>query len=227
MKIAFLDFEFGQIYGSWRRDFLITEAAILIYDTATDEIKLAEKIFMPLSPLVMRKRVKLKNKEIIKREFIVDKDDQPKLEYDKEYRIQKSTAKKYRIKWNKVYTNILRSFFRKTISNVDLITLFGGYEDIRLLQRYAINVNVPIFDLQKDLQSNYKKLYSLDLLIDILSLKIDIEKGIFASTYKYELPNKSGKTFKYNTKHLEAHHASGDCIFLFLAAKELGYFYLD
>ena len=227
MKIAFLDFEFGQIYGSWRRDFLITEVAILIYDTTTDDMKLAEKIFMPLLPLIMRKRVKLRNSEIIIREFIVNKDNQPKLEYDKKFKIQKSVAKKYRIMWSKIYANQLRAFFRKTISHVDLITLFGGNEDIKLLQKYAINVNVPIFDLQKDLQSNYKKLYSLDLLIDILSLKIDTEKGIYGTTYKYELPNKSGKTFKYNTKHLEAHHASGDCIFLFLAAKELGYFYLD
>ena len=117
--------------------------------------------------------------------------------------------------------NKLQAFLYKLVNDVDYIMLFGGGEDMALLEKYHINLYIPFIDIQKILQKQYNKLYSLDLLIDILDLKITSEGYFFSKRYKYNFPKKSKKLYRYEDKHLEAHHASGDCVFLFLVYQEL------
>ena len=92
MKIAFLDFEFGQIYGSWRRDFLPTEIGILIYDTLTCTIKMIEKIYAPNAYLVLRKSVGLGKKRKTKTK-VINPFTQESVDFDKNFKIQQKKQK--------------------------------------------------------------------------------------------------------------------------------------
>ena len=220
MRIAFIDFEFGQIYGSWRRDFLITEVAVLIYNTKTNKIQIAEKIFKPLCSLVMRKRVKEKDGEIKLLEYLVHPSKNINVAYDNTYKIPKKDRQAWRIKWSKVYAKKLRTFLHSTMHDVDKVYVFGGNEDISLLQRYKVNIKAPIVDIQKILQRTYGIRYSLDRVAEVLNLNILKEKRLSSINYSYQLP-KQNNIFAYHQKHLEAHHASGDCVLLFLVYMEL------
>ena len=221
MKIAFLDFEFGQIYGSWRRDFLITEVGLLIYDTQTDTIKLAEKTFTPVCDVIMRERVKHKNGTIGLSEYILNSKNKKKFNIDSTYKIAKKKKYQVRERWNKFYQNNLQKFLYFYTNSVDQIILFGGSEDRILLKKHDIDMNIPTIDLQSFLYRDYGKIYSLDLVTKLLDLNISHDRNITSKNHNYSFPNKGKKNFKYNDQHLKAHHAVGDCALLFLSYKEL------
>jgi len=94
MKIAFLDFEFGQIYGSYRRDFLVTQAGVLLYDTDNDIFKIAEMILKPDSELVMRASNGGKLKE-----WVINYHTKKSFPYDKKFKRIKNDSKKLRQEW--------------------------------------------------------------------------------------------------------------------------------
>jgi hypothetical protein len=223
MKVAFLDFEFGQIYGSWRRDFLITEAAVLVYDIDSDSIKIGEKIFAPVCNLIMRKRIKDKerNKTISTHEYLLQVPGKKKVKFNPSYKMPKSQRKHYRILWSKRYANTLRTFLYSATADVDSVFVFGGREDIELLKRYCIAINAPIVDIQKILQKTYAKLYSLDYIAHRLHLSSSDRGYIRSINYRYKFPKHQKKIFRYDQSHLKAHNASGDCALLFLAYMEL------
>ena len=220
MLVTFLDFEFGQIYGSWRRDFLVTQAAVLLYDTNNDTIKLAEIILDVDTNVVMRQRTK-NAKGYKTLETVINYHTKKSQYFDNKLKIKKSKAKEIRQNWNKRYFKRLKQFLSNTLKNADTIYLFGGREDINILNRLHFSFD-NIVDIQKILQNNYGTLYSLDKVIDTLYLTNFIyENNIISINYIYPLPKQSKKLFKYDRSNLSAHNASGDCVRLFLVYKEL------
>lgn len=234
--IAFLDFEFGQIYGSYRRDFLVTEVAVLIYDKKSNKLELGEIIFNPNIDLVLRGRVENIHGEYKEIEKIINPYKKEFYKYDKNFKITKVEQKKLRQEWNNKFINKLRNFLNHSLSTVEKIYLFGGNEDINILNRYKIKLN-NIIDIQTILQKNDKnqysfkiqeklkidsgKRYSLDLLIDRLEFNNVIKnKKIEFSKFSYKLPSKKG-LFTYKNNNLKAHSAAGDCLRLFYVYKEL------
>lgn len=235
-KIAFLDFEFGQIYGSYRRDFLITETAVLIYDKKSKELKLGEVIFNPNINLVSRGRVKNKFGKYKQTEYCINLYKNESFKYDKDFKLPKNNLKAFRQEWNNKFLKKLRFFLNTSLNGIKDIYLFGGNEDINLLNKYKIKVE-NIIDIQTILQKNNKeqysleiqsklkitsnKRYSLDLLIDRLEFDNAISNNkITFSKFNYKLPPKIGH-FIYNHNNLKAHSASGDCLRLFCIYKEL------
>ena len=219
MKIAFLDFEFGQIYGSYRRDFIVTEIGVVIYDTKLDTIKFGELIFSADINLVMRKRDPTNYKKTI--ESVINYKKDKYFFYDKKYKIPKKQKYTIRSKWNQKYADKLTNFLNNTIRNVDAIYLFGGREDINILNRYRIYPN-NILDIQTQLFEIYKVKYSLDLVVKYLGIEDFFKNDSIESiNYKYDLPKKSKKIFQYDEKNFKAHCALGDSIRLFLVYKEL------
>jgi len=95
LKIGFLDFEFGQVYGSWRRDFLPTEAGILIYDTEVNTIKIVERLYLPDTYLVLRKSVGLgRNRKTQTK--VVNLKEEKTLSFEKGFKISKKEQKQIR-----------------------------------------------------------------------------------------------------------------------------------
>ncbi len=224
MKIAFLDFEFGQINGSHRRDFLVTQTAILMYDTDLDNLKLAEVIFKPNIELVMREKVKDENnnKFIIKEE-VINYHTNRVYGYDKEFKIPKIKRKQLRQKWNCQFFSKLVKFLQNTLYCTDIICVFGGNEDKNILKRYNCNIE-NIVDIQTLLFNTYNIRYSLDKVINTLNINNFLYKNKIKSiNYIYNLPKKSKTLYRYDKNNLIAHNASGDCVRLFLVYKELIY----
>jgi hypothetical protein len=223
MKIAFLDFEFGQINGSYRTDFLVTQAAVLIYDTNLDSFKIAEIIFKPDTELIMRKRIRDENNKYKLEEKNINYYKNITTNYNKNFKIPKAKRREIRQKWNYQYSNKLIYFLNNTLKNSDKICVFGGKEDINILRRYKYKYSINnIIDIQTILFKTYKILYSLDRVIDTLNITNFLHQNYIKSiNYTYNLPKKSKKLYRYNVKNLNAHNASGDCIRLFLVYKEL------
>jgi len=221
MKIAFIDFEFGQIYGSWRRDFLVTQGAVLIYDTLTEELHMGEKIYKPDIDLVMRKKIKNSSQKWKLQEEVIHYASGTQYVYDKKFKIPSKKRTELRKYWGKSYAKSLRRFLNNSLKDVDTVCLFGGKEDKQILQRYC-NLYLNIEDIQDYLESAYDTLYSLDRVIELLRLENHIEEEKISSiNYQYNLPKKISKNIKYNRTNLTPHNASGDCIRLFVVYKEL------
>ena len=199
--IAFLDFEFGSIYGSWRRDFLITEAAVLIYDTENNNLRLGEVVFSPDINLVARVRTKVREDKYKTLEYVVNRHKDEAFKYDENFKLSTKERKTIRQVWNKKYINRLKTFFSNTLKDIDDIYVFGGNEDINLLNRYNIKYNNIIdiqtllhkgnkkqysIDIQEKLEIEKYKRYSLDLLIDKLEFKniIDNNQIKFSGPFK-------------------------------------------
>ena len=235
-KIAFLDFEFGAIYGSWYRDFLITEAGILIYDIRNDTFQLGEIIFHPNFNLVARERIKIKEGKYKTLEYVVNRYKDEAFKYDKNFKLSNKEKKNIKNIWNSEFKNKLKLFFKNTLKNIDDIYVFGGSEDIKFLDRYAIkykniidiqtllhNMNKEKYplDIQDKLNIEKNKKYSLDILIDTFEFNNIINNGkINFSKYIYNLPPQKDY-FSYKLENLKAHSASGDCLRLFSIYKEL------
>jgi len=235
-KIAFLDFEFGPIYGSYRRDFLITEVAVLIYDKKSKELKLGEIIFNPNIDLVLRGRIKNKSGKYKQIEHCINPYKKEFFKYDKNFKLPRKDLQIFRQEWNNKFLKKLRSFLYTSLNTIKNIYVFGGNEDINLLDKYKIKVN-NIIDIQSILHKNDKEQYSnkiqsklkidsnkrhsLDLLIDKLEFNNAIsDEKITFSKFNYKLPPQKGH-FTYKHNNLKAHSASGDCLRLFCIYKEL------
>ncbi|GEM_PF-2696722 len=237
-EIVFLDFEFGQIYGSYFRDFLVTEVAILIYNTKTNKISLSEMLFFPDTDLVSIERVKTKSGRYRIQKSILNLYTNKSYSYNKNFKISKNDYKQIRKEWNKKYFNKLNSYLNKIIGHIPTIYLFGGNEDIKILNRYKIKIeDKNIIDIQTILKNNDKsqysleiqdklklnpnKRYSLDLLINRFNFNnIVINNRIEFSKFSYDLPIRK-ENFTYKKENLIAHHSSGDCLRLFCIYKEL------
>lgn len=235
-KIAFIDFEFGQIYGSYRRDFLVTQAAVLLYDTKSQKLQLGEVIFNPDMELVLRgkyKNIHGKYKSFTK---VVNLHKKELYKYNKNFKISTTNKKSLRRKWNNQYIAKLKNFLNHALKNIENIYLFGGSEDINILNRYNIKVG-NIIDIQTLLYQKDKKQYSLELQqklpiqknvrhsLDFFINKLGFDDSVSGdrikfSKYDYKLPN-TNQYFTYQTENLKAHFASGDCIRLFSVYKEL------
>ena len=219
MKIVFIDLEFGQIYGSWRRDFLVTQAGVLSYDTENDEIELGELHFKHNSNLVMRR------KEFKKRiETVVNFATKKTIVYDENHKIPKSEQTLIRKKWNKLYSQKFRVFIKQAIKQADIICFYGASEDLKILNRYNIKIENYI-DIYTVVRKDYNKSYSLDHIVKILNLESflddDYAEKLISLTCAYQLPYGYSKPFLYEIEHLKPHYAIGDCARMFLVLKEL------
>lgn len=219
MKLAFIDLEFGQIYGSWRRDFLITEAAVLRYNGYENKITFSERHFKSPCHLVMRKRMNPldKHHEIV--EFLIYGKDEKKCDYDPKFKRKKRESKSMRYIWKHRHNKELKKFIKTQTYDADAVVLFGGREDINLLSFQEITFNIPILDIQKIIQQIYGRLCSLDKVSYRLNLELN-SQSIHSINHHYALP-KSSHIHKYKKMHLQAHHAIGDTALMFLAYKEL------
>lgn len=219
MKIGFVDFEFGQVYGSHRRDFLPTEAGILIYDTQANTVKIVEKLYLPDTYVVLRKSVGLgRNRKTQTK--VVNLKEEKALPFDKDFKISKKEKKQIWENTNILYYSKMKNQLTDIFQHCDSICVFGGNEDINLLYKYRIKIP-DVVDLQTAIGPIYKRRISLDKLCHLLKIDLSApDNKITSCGRNLILPKKTG-SLKYNYENINPHNAIGDSIRLFLVYKEL------
>lgn len=232
-KIAFLDFEFGQIYGSHRRDFLITEAAILIYNHQANTLELGEVILKPDVNVVLRKKYKTEKGKVRKLEKVFNLHTGQIFNYDKNFKLPHEERVLSRKLWNKKFYKKLILFLNSSLNNIDEIYVYGGNEDVNLLNKYNIKYQ-NIVDLQSVLRKKEINFYpdttqnqigkaqhSLDFFISNFNLEHTIEENqLKFADFNYQLPQHL-KSYNYDLNNFTSHCASGDCIRVFSLYKTL------
>ncbi len=215
-RIACIDMEFGQIYGSYRRDFVPTEIGIVIYDAAKDAATFRGRRFDYAGELVMRKnnvdefgsRVETLKRVIVPSTGKV-------IEYDPEFR-RTGSERRRRRGWAVPVFRALGGFFRSIGSitaSVPLVFL-GCAEDVRLMERSGIRVGRhEVIDLQRKLRDVMKFDFSLDRASIVMDFDNDL-RFITSKHFRYGIP----KSFRYLIK---PHKAVGDAARIFLLYKEL------
>jgi len=136
MNIAFLDLEFGQVYGSYRRDFIPIEIGAVISGSEDDAPVLLSKEFHCDIDLVLRKNITDPvGKTVGLEERVVNtgrKEHQK--QFDPSYRLPKNGKKALRELSNQTFIE-LREYTQALFNQYDIaqIVLFGGREDRNLL----------------------------------------------------------------------------------------------
>ncbi len=213
---CYIDLEFGQIYGSYRRDFVPVEVGVLLHDRSNDNIIVRGEKFDFDGDLVMRKnsidslgnpvgleeRVYHPLKNLIK-------------PFDPKFRIGRAVRGNIEKRAYDIFDS-LRSFINRIRKDHDMeeLVFFGGQEDLNLLSRAGVDLtDVSKMDLQKEI----RPYLGVDLSLDKASLIIRYGtegRVIMSKHFKYHIPGKFQPLLK-------PHKAIGDAARTFLLDREL------
>jgi hypothetical protein len=216
MKTLFLDMEWGQVYGSYRRHFIPIEIGAVISDSGDNVPVLESKKFAYDIDLVIRRNtINQVGKTLGFSETVanIGRGTYQK-RFDPSYRLQKADKVAVRKLSHKSLSELrqyMYSLFNKY--QVAQVVLFGGGEDLNLLRKANINVsNVKIVDIQSVIQKEVHYLFSLDKISFIIDFYC---RGKFfgSKNFLYPLPDR----YKYLIK---PHRAIGDACRIFLVYEE-------
>lgn len=216
MKTLFLDMEWGQIYGSYRRDFIPIEVGAVISGSEDGMPVLESKKFCHDIDLVIRRNtINQIGKTIGFLEWVanIGREEYQKT-FDPGYRLEKTdkiAARKLSLKALSDLRQYLHSLFKKY--QVSQIVLFGGREDLNLLRKANIDIsNITIIDIQHTLQKEVSYLFSLDK-ISLIICFYSSNKFFGSENLRYPLPDR----YKYLIK---PHRAIGDACRIFVIYEE-------
>jgi hypothetical protein len=212
---GYIDLEFGQIYGSYRRDFVPTEVGLLINRSDDDNVIVRGKKFEFDQTVVMRKNsIDSLGNPIGLEEYLYNPSNSRTGEYDPRFRIERESRAKIE-KDVRVVFGQLRDFVSDMIGShdIDHLVFYGSQEDMNLLKRAGSSVSSwKVSDLQKIIGTEV----GLDLSLDKISMIIDYRndgRKISSRHHDYFIPER----FQHL---LKPHKAVGDVARIFLASKE-------
>ncbi|MBD2257670.1 hypothetical protein [Pseudanabaena sp. FACHB-2040] len=216
MKTLFLDMEWGQVYGSYRRHFIPIEVGVVISGSEDGVPVLEGRKFRHDIDLVIRKNtINQIGKTIGFSEWVanVGRGEYQK-PFDPNYRLKKTEkieAGKLSLKALGKLRQYLHSLLKKY--QVSQIVLFGGREDLNLLRKANINTfNITIVDIQRIVQNEIHYLFSLDKISLIISFYSN-NKTFGSKNLRYPLPER----YRYLIK---PHKAIGDACRIFVIYEE-------
>lgn len=216
MKTLFLDMDWGQVYGSYRRDFIPIEVGAVISCSEDGVPVLKSKKFRYDIDLVVRKNIIDQiGKTIGFSEWVanVGRGEYQK-PFDQNYRLKKTEkieVKKLSLKVLDELRQYIHGLFEKY--QISRVVLFGGREDLNLLQKANINIsNITIVDIQRIVQSETRYLFSLDKISLIIGFYSN-NKFFGSANLRYPLPER----YKYLIK---PHKAIGDACRIFVIYEE-------
>ena len=216
MKTLFLDMEWGQVYGSYRRDFVPIEIGAVISSSGNSVPVLESKKFRHDIELVIRRNtINQIGKTIGFSEWVVNigRGEYQK-PFDPSYRLkktEKTAAGKLSLKVLRELRQYLYSLFKKY--QVSQIVLFGGHEDLNLLKKANINTSsITIVDIQRIVQKELCYLFSLDKISLIIGF-YSSNKVFGSKNFRYSLPER----YRYLIK---PHRAIGDACRIFVIYEE-------
>ncbi len=213
-----MDLEFGQIFGSYRRDFVPLEAGILISDGNGKVIDIRETEFDFDGELVVRKNScdSLGN-PIGLEEKVYNPSQKCSKSYDPRFRISHKERHEIRSIAKKAF-KALGGFCEDVLAEHDPeeMVFFGAQEDLNLLTKAGMDVSsIKVKDLQRELRREVGQDLSLDKISLAMGFKTDQTK-IRSHHFQYELPSEY-------SQHLEPHMALGDVVRIFLLHREMEY----
>jgi hypothetical protein len=216
MKTLFLDMEWGQVYGSYRRDFILIEVGAVI-SGSEDGVPLLEskKFHHDIDLVIRRNTINQVGKTIGFSEWVANLGrGEYQKPFDPSYRLKKTdkvAARKLSLKVLRELRQYLHSLFKK--HQVSKIVLFGGHEDLNLLRKANINItNTTIIDIQRTVQKEIRYLFSLDKISLIIGFHSS-NKFFGSENLRYPLPER----YKYLIK---PHRAIGDACRIFVIYEE-------
>jgi hypothetical protein len=216
MKTLFLDMEWGQVYGSYRRDFIPIEVGAVISSLQEDHPVLESKKFYHNVELVIRRnKVNDIGKTVGFSETVANiaKGEYQK-RFDPSYRLQKSDKPLTRDLSRKALRELHRYIHALlTRHRITQVVLFGGVEDLNLLKRAGINTcKIQTVDIQQLIVKEIGYLFSLDKISLIMGFYSD--NNFFGSrNLRFPLPER----YKYLVK---PHKAIGDACRIFVVHQE-------
>jgi predicted nucleotidyltransferase len=216
MKILFLDMEWGQVYGSYRRDFVPIEVGAVI-SGLEDSVPVLEsrKFRHDINLVIRRNTINQIGKTIGFSEWVanIGRGEYQK-PFDPSYRLEKTDKIAARKLSRKVLSELrqhLHSLFKKY--QISQIVLFGGHEDLNLLRKANINTSdITIVDIQRIIQKEVRYLFSLDKISLIIGF-YSSNKAFGSKNFRYPLP----EHYKYLIK---PHRAIGDACRIFVIYEE-------
>jgi hypothetical protein len=214
MNTAFLDLEFGQVYGSYRTNFIPIEIGVVISGSEDGVPVLLSKKFHFDIDLVLRKNITDQvGKKIDVEERVVNtgrKEYQKR--FDPSYRLPKTDKKAIRKLSDQTFIE-LREYIQTQFNqyHVTQIVLFGGREDLKLLSKANVKIS-EFVDIQSVIQKEIHYPFSLDKISRIISFYKNNE---FYGSQNFQYPML--KRYKHLIK---PHRAIGDACRIFMAYKE-------
>lgn len=216
MRTLFLDMEWGQVYGSYRGDFIPIEVGAVI-SSSEDNVPILEskKFRHDINLVIRRNTINQVGKTIGFSEWVanIGRGEYQK-PFDPSYRLKKTdkiAAKKLSLKVLSELRQYLHSLLKKY--QVSQIVLFGGREDLNLLRKANINTSsIMIVDIQCTIQNELRYLFSLDKISLIIGF-YSSNKVFGSENLRYPLPER----YKYLIK---PHRAIGDACRIFVIYEE-------
>jgi len=216
MNIAFLDLEFGQVYGSHRTYYIPIEIGAVISGSEDDVPVLLSKEFHFDIDVVLRKNITDQmGKKIGLEERVVNTERKEyQKQFDPSYRLPKTGKKALRELSNQTFIE-LRKYTQALFNQYDIaqIVLFGGREDRNLLSKAKLEISKFKFvDIQDVIEKEVRYLFSLDKISRIISFYKSNE-FYGCQNFRYPLLN--------CYEHLiEPHRALGDACRIFMVYKK-------
>jgi hypothetical protein len=211
-----MDLEFGQIFGSYRRDFVPLEAGILVGDADGNLMDIECSQFDFDGNLVMRKNsVDSLGNPIGIEEKVINPSKNSTSTFDPWYRISRNERKEISKLAGKTFES-LRRFSEKVLSDHDIseLVFFGAQEDMNLLKRSGLRFSsIGIKDLQRDLRQEIGHDLSLDKASLIIGYGCE-EAQVYSNHFSYEIPDEFHN-------QLIPHKAVGDIARIFLLHREM------
>lgn len=215
--IAFIDLEFGSIYGSWQRDYVPSELGVVMLDPRTGRIDFASERFYSDIDLVLRKNITDAQGNVVGvservaniKQGVFDK------AFDRSFRLRPKQKWEARRAGYKQFTH-LRSRMSAILSAsaVKELVFFGMGEDRVVLSRACFDLSpFQVFDLQERVKKLTKRVFSLDRLA--LAIDFRVESGrIRSRNFSHPIPTKYQHFMK-------PHRAICDAARIYLTHKEL------
>lgn len=216
MNTLFLDMEWGQIYGSYRGDFILIEVGAVISNSRERSPILESRRFRHDINLVIRRNtIDQAGKTTGFSEWVANIGrGEYKKTFDPNYRLKKTDKIAAQRLSRKVLSDLrqyIHGLFKK--HQVSEIVFFGGHEDIKLLKKANINVsNIMMTDIQRIIQNEVRYLFSLDKISLIIGF-YSSNKTFGSDDSRYPLPER----YKYL---IRPHKAIGDACRIFVIYEE-------
>lgn len=216
MNTLFLDMEWGQIYGSYRGDFMLIEVGAVISNSRERSLILESRKFRHDINLVIRRNtIDQAGKTTGFSEWVANigrgEYQQP---FDPNYRLKRADKIAAQRLSRKVLSDLrqyIHGLFKK--HQISEIVVFGGREDIKLLKKANINTcNIMIIDIQRIIQNEIRYLFSLDKISLIIGF-YSSDKIFGSDNFRYPLLER----YKYLIK---PHKAIGDACRIFVIYEE-------
>ncbi|MBO1352183.1 MAG: hypothetical protein EBE86_034675 [Hormoscilla sp. GUM202] len=216
MKTMFLDMEWGQIYGSYKRDFIPTEIGAIVYNSENDvPILESKKLSYDIDIVIRKNIINQVGKTVGVSETVANTGrGEYQKRFDSSYILTENdlvAARKISHLSLHELGKYLHTLFNK--HQVDRIILFGGHGDINIMRKARVNLSkLKIIDLQQIVKKETRHRFSLDKLSLIIGFYAN--RNLFGSkNFRYPLP----KRYKYLIK---PHKAIGDACRIFIVYKE-------